>query len=157
MSGNADPPLIIGWAEYVALPEWDIDGLRAKIDTGARSSALHVEDVERLPGRRVAFVVVLRQKGKGRRTRVEAPIAREGRVRSSSGDSSKRVFVETVLRLGHLEKRIEISLVDRAPMIHRMLLGRSALTGPIRIDVNERYRLGRPERKTGRKRAATGA
>lgn len=137
-------PLIIGWVELVALPEWGIAGLRAKIDTGARSSALHVERIERLPDRRVAFDVILRRKGK--RTRVTAKIVREGRVRSSSGESSKRIFVETLLRLGPLERRIEISLVDRGRMIHRMLLGRSALSGPILIDVDRRYHLGRAER-----------
>lgn len=143
-----EPPLVIGWAEYIALPEWNIAALRAKVDTGARSSALHVEEIETLAGGRVAFDVVLRRKG--RRVRVTAPIVREGRVRSSSGESSERLFVETTLRIGDHEKRIEISLVDRAPMIHRMLLGRSALTGPILIDVDARYRLGRPERRAGK-------
>jgi ribosomal protein S6--L-glutamate ligase len=150
LKAGVESPLIIGWAEYVALPEWGIAGLRAKVDTGARSSALHVERIEPLPDRQVAFDVVLRRRGK--RVRVTAPIVREGRVRSSSGESSTRLFVETLLRLGDHEKRIEISLVDRAPMIHRMLLGRSALTGAILIDVDARYRLGRPERTSKRKR-----
>ncbi|UCH27876.1 MAG: ATP-dependent zinc protease [Trueperaceae bacterium] len=145
-------PLIIGRTEYIALPRWGIFGLRAKIDTGARSSALHVEQIELLPQRQVAFDVVIRQKGKGKRTRVSAQIIRESFVRSSTGERDKRLFVETTLRLGPIERRIEISLVDRAAMIHRMLLGRNALTGPILIDVNSTYRLGRPKKPSTKKK-----
>jgi ribosomal protein S6--L-glutamate ligase len=152
MRAELPPPLTIGWIEYVALPEWGIVGLRAKVDTGARSSALHVERVELLSHNRVAFDVVPQRTGRGRRTRVTARVTREGRVRSSTGQSTKRLFVETVLRLGRIERPIEISLVDRAPMIHRMLLGRSALTGRILIDVDGRYRLGRPDRALRKKK-----
>jgi hypothetical protein len=129
---------LIGVVERVALPEWGIGRLRAKIDTGARTSALHVHDVEELADGRVRFWIVLDRK-RGKRLQVEAPIARESRVRSSSGRSEKRFFVSTLMRLGPVEKTIEISLASREPMIHRMLLGRQALAHDFVIDPANRH------------------
>ncbi len=129
---------LIGIAERIALPEWGIPRLRVKIDTGARTSALHVDGVEELPGDRVRFWVVLDRK-RGKRLQVEAPIARTARVRSSSGRAEKRFFVETTMQLGGVEKRIEISLASREPMIFRMLLGRTALAHDFVIDPTHRY------------------
>jgi hypothetical protein len=144
---------LIGWNEYVDLPEWEIRGLRAKVDTGARSSALHVEGIERLPRDRVRFQVVLHRKKRDRRVTVEAHIVRRARVRSSNGEYSQRLFVRTRLRLGHVEQVIELSLVDRGQMIHRMLIGRTALEGRFLIDVGHRNLLTKPPRK--RKAAKT--
>ena len=139
-------PVLIGWTELVDLPEWGIRRLRAKVDTGARTSALHVQNIEELPRGKVRFDVVLHRKKRDRRIHVLTSITRRGRVRSSNGQLTERLFVQTVLRLGPVEKRIEVSLVDRQKMIHRMLLGRSALTGPILIDVDRRLTLGARKR-----------
>lgn len=138
---------LIGWNEYVDLPEWGIRGLRAKVDTGARSSALHVEHIERLPHGRVRFDVVLHRKKRDRRVRVEARIVRQARVRSSNGEFGYRLFVRTRLRLGDVEEEVELSLVDRGRMIHRMLLGRTAIAGRFLIDVGHRNLLTKPPRK----------
>lgn len=143
--------VVIGWTEYVDLPEWKVFGLRAKVDTGARSSALHVENIELLGNGEVGFDVVRRRNAVRPRTRVTAPVARHGAVRSSSGHCTPRIFVETMLRLGGVEKRIEIGLVDRGPMIHRMLLGRNALAGPFLIDVGRRLALGQRKQRKPRK------
>jgi hypothetical protein len=129
---------LIGIAERIALPEWGVERLRVKIDTGARTSALHVDGVEEIPGDRVRFWVVLDRK-RGRKLQVEAKIARRSRVRSSSGRSETRYFVSTVMRLGGVEKTIEISLASREPMIFRMLLGRQALAHEFVIDPGHRY------------------
>jgi hypothetical protein len=134
-------PLVIGWSEFVDLPDWGIRGLRAKVDTGARTSALHVERVEEQPRGRVRFEVVLDRQTPGR-IRVEARVRRRARVRSSSGHWTTRVFVATRLELGPLGREVEIGLVDREQMIHRMLLGRSALAGCL-VDPVRRTRLGR--------------
>jgi len=131
-------PIVIGWTELVELPEWGIRRLRAKVDTGARTSALHVENIEELPRGWVRFDVVLHRLKRDRRIHVRAKISRRGAVRSSTGHRTQRLFVETLLRLGPVEKRVEVSLVDRQKMIHRMLLGRAALTGPFLIDVDRR-------------------
>lgn len=138
--------------ERIALPEWDITRIRAKIDTGARTSALHVDGVEEIAHGRVRFWIVLDRK-RGKRLQVEAPIARQSRVRSSTGRSEKRFFVSTIMRLGGVEKTIEISLASREPMIFRMLLGRQALAHDFVIDPAHRY-LTATEPKKKRKKAA---
>ena len=145
MGADRTPPLVIGWTEYVDLPEWGIRGLRAKVDTGARTSALHVDNVLEV-GDHVTFDVVLRRRERSRRVRVRTRIVRRGGVRSSTGERTRRLFVRTALRLGPVAKYVEVSLVDRGEMIHRMLLGRSALTGPILIDVNRRLTLEKTRR-----------
>ncbi len=129
---------LIGWSEYVDLPEWGVRGLKAKIDTGARSSALHVEDIEPLRGGRVRFVVVVHKEKRDRHLHVEARVVRRSRVRSSTGHYENRYFVATTLRLGGVERKIEISLVDREKMRFRMLIGRTALAGAFVVDPNKR-------------------
>ena len=141
------PRLLIGWNEYVDIPDWGIRRLRAKVDTGARSSALHVENIVELPHRHVRFDVVLHRAKRDRRVHVTAPIARFGRVRSSTGRYEMRIFVEASVMLGPVERRIEVSLVDRGKMIFRMLLGRTALAGHFVIDPGRRHIL-HPKRAT---------
>ena len=148
MTTSREDPVVIGWTEMVDLPDWGVRRLRAKVDTGARTSALHVENIEELPRGFVRFDVVLHRKKRDRRIHVKAKVTRRGRVRSSTGHQTTRLFVETTLRLGPIEKQVEVSLVDREKMIHRMLLGRAALAGPIRVDVNRRMALGSGRKKT---------
>jgi hypothetical protein len=148
---RGEDPVVIGWTEYVDLPDWDVRKLRAKIDTGARSSALHVENIVELPRDRVGFQIVLHRKNHDRRVRVSTHILRRSRVRSSNGHVETRLFVRTRLRLGPVEREVEISLVDRGEMIHRMLLGRTALSGPFLIDVDRRM-LQSPKKKKKRKK-----
>jgi hypothetical protein len=140
--------VLIGWSELVDLPVWGVSRLPAKADTGARSSALHVENLQRLPGRRVAFEVVLHRVKRDRRVHVVAPISRIGRVRSSTGHYTLRYFVKTLLRLGPVEQEIEISLVDREQMVFRMLLGRTALSGTFVVDPAQRRMARRRPKKT---------
>lgn len=146
MTAHPKDRVVIGWSEYVDLPEWGVKRLRAKVDTGARSSALHVENIEELPRGFVRFDVVLHRAKRDRRIHVKTRIRRRGRVRVSSGHRSRRIFVATTLRIGDIEKEIELSLVDRSNMIHRMLIGRSALAGHFLINVDRRMLLGRPHR-----------
>lgn len=144
-------PVVIGWTESVDLPAWGVHDLRAKVDTGARTSALHVENIEELPRGFVRFDVVQHRGKPGSRISVKAKITRRSRVRSSSGHQTERLFVKTTLVLGPIKKQIEVSLVDRKKMIHRMLLGREALKGPIMIDVDRRMVL---KKKRAKKKAA---
>jgi hypothetical protein len=146
--------LLIGWNEYIDIPEWGIRRLRAKVDTGARSSALHVENIEELPRDRVRFDVVLHRVKRDRRVHVTARIARRGRVRSTTGHYEWRIFVKAPLRIGPVEREVEVSLVDRERMIFRMLLGRTALSGPFLIDPSHRHLLAprRRVRKAARRK-----
>ena len=152
MSRVTESPVLIGWTEFVSLPEWGIRDLRAKVDTGARTSALHVENIQELPRDFVSFDVVLHRKKRDRRIPVRTKVVRRGKVRSSTGHQSERLFVETLLSIGPITKRIEVSLVDRRKMIHRMLLGREALKGPIVIDSDRRMVLKRKRTKKRRTR-----
>ncbi len=137
---------LIGWNELVDLPDWSIRRLRGKIDTGARSSALHVTNLTPLPNGRVAFDVVLDRRRAHRRRHVIAPVSRIGRVRSSTGRYTRRYFVKTTLVLGGVEKTIEISLVDREQMLFRMLLGRTALAHDFLIDPARRHVTAKPKK-----------
>ena len=132
-------PLVIGWVEYVGIPDWHISRVRAKMDTGARNSALHVENIRELPHGRVRFDVRLHRRNTDRRVTVEAPIKRRGRVRASIGHAELRIFVVARVRIGSHEQDIELSLVDREKMIFRMLIGRSALAHDYLIDAGRRY------------------
>ena len=135
---------VIGWSEYVALPEWGIGRLPAKIDTGARTSSLHVDNHQILDAHRVSFEVVLSRRHSNRRVKVTAKVAKWGRVRSSSGHYHTRCFVHTRIRLGAVEKDIELSLASREEMLYRMLLGRKALEKDFLVDVSRRRALGKP-------------
>lgn len=128
----SEPLVIIGWREWVELPTWGIR-IRAKVDTGAKSSAIDCADITELPDERVRFTIRLDRKEKKQVT-VEEPIALRKRVRSSTGVGHDRIFVETTLRLGESEKKVLINLVCRKTMIHRMLLGRETLGGSFLVD-----------------------
>ena len=133
---------IIGVAEYVDFPDWGVRSLSARIDTGAKTSALHVENMQILPGSRVSFEVRLSRSDAKARVRVETKLSRRATVRASTGATESRLFVKAHVRLGGKEHQIEVGLVDRRHMQYRMLLGRSALEGRFLVDVTKRYALG---------------
>ncbi|MDF3069827.1 MAG: hypothetical protein K0R38_5428 [Polyangiaceae bacterium] len=137
-----EPLRIIGVAEHVDFPDWGVRSLSARVDTGARTSALHVENVTRLPGGRVRFEVRLKRDDPAARVTVETKVSRRTAVRSSTGQTDARIFVKAHVRLGGREQQIEVGLVDRRHMQYRMLLGRSALERRFLVDVTKRYALG---------------
>lgn len=123
---------VIGWREWVDLPDWGLR-IRAKADTGARSSAIDCAEITELAGERVRFAVRLKRK-QSKLVVLEEPVALRKHVRSSTGQGHDRIFVETTLELAGRSKRILVSLVCRKRMIHRMLLGREALGGDFVVD-----------------------
>jgi hypothetical protein len=135
--------VVVGWAEYVELPDWKIRRLRAKMDSGARNSALHVENIREVGQDRVRFDVRLHRRNADRRVTVETTIKRRGRVRASSGQAEQRIFVTACVRIGSYEQEVELSLVDREKMIFRMLIGRSALAQRYLVDAGRRYLLSK--------------
>lgn len=138
MEQSENEPIVVGWRERVDLPEWGIYAIRAKLDTGAKTSAIHVSDVEDVGEGRIRFTVVTRERPSRRSVRVEADIVRESRVRPSTGERQRRPVVMTTMRLGPVERAIEIGLVCREGMLCRMLLGRSAL-GALAVDPSRKY------------------
>lgn len=137
----------IGWSEYIEFSDWDIHALKAKVDTGARTSALHVEDLKPLGPGWVEFYVVLTTKGPRHRRRVRAEVVKWAKVRSSTGDYKRRCFVKTRVKIGPVIKDIELSLVCREKMLFRMLLGRKALEKDFVVDVSKRCVLGVPKKR----------
>ena len=137
--------IVVGWRESIALPEWGITALRAKIDTGARTSALDVDQIEHLPRGRVRFDVVLSNSHRRRKKWITAKIVRETVVRSSNGSRETRYVVSTDLKLGGLIEPAEFTLVSRENMLCRMLIGRSALAPHYIVDAGRTY-LTRPRK-----------
>jgi hypothetical protein len=135
-------PTIIGWKERARFPDWHVRNLIIKADTGARTGAIDVADLEELPGDRVRFQVRLNRKT-GRLSRaIETDVVRRATVRGATGHAHDRLFVETTLRLGPVKKKIELSLVCRRRMLCRVLLGRRALEGDFLVDSGAKYLLG---------------
>jgi len=153
MSQSPEESLVIGWREAVSLPHWGIEDLDAKADTGARSSAIDVENIEELPGDFVRFQVVRSRSRTDLSDPIEAKIARRIKVRSSFGHSMERLTVFARIRIGTLEKVIEVGLVRRRRMLTRMLLGRRALEDTFLVDSSRKYHYRKRaarRRKTGR-------
>ena len=133
----------IGWREYVDLPDWGIRNIRAKIDTGARTSSLHVEDVRLLKNNRIVFYVVLSGKDPVKRKKVTAGRLKRGRVKSSTGEKTRRWYVKTKIRLGDFQREIVVNLIDRGEMNFRMLLGRTAIDEVFLVDADKSFILSR--------------
>ena len=137
----------IGWREWIALPEFEIANIKAKIDTGARSSALHAYDVEpftRRGARYVRFKVHPYQRDTRFTRRAEAPLIDMRPVKNSGGTSELRPVVETLLHLGDTAFTIELTLTNRDEMGFRMLLGRQAVRGRFVIDPGRSFLVGKP-------------
>ena len=137
----------IGWREYADFPDWHVRGIVVKADTGARTGAIDVAEIEELPGDRVRFAIRVTRKTGRVSKHVTFPISRRTRVRSAFGHAHDRLFVETTLKLGNVTKTVELGLVSRKKMLCRVLLGRKALEGDFLVDSGRRYLLGRRPRQ----------
>ena len=140
---GATRPLTIGWKERIDFPAWGIRGVRAKIDTGARTTALNVCEYELLetgPNQfRARFRPVVSRKLDVCAELVEAEVLRLVRVRNTGGTVELRPVVETEMKLGPIVKRIRLTLTDRSRMYSPVILGRSALAGDFVVDVERKY------------------
>ena len=140
---------MIGWREWLVLPDLGIARVKAKTDTGARTSALHADELERFVarGRPMArFVVHPLQRNRETFVHCEAEIVDERSVRSSSGAEELRPVVRTRVAIRERSWLIEVTLTNRDVMGFRMLLGRQALRGHILVDPGRSY-LGNPRPK----------
>jgi hypothetical protein len=124
---------VIGWRELVSFSEWGIRNVLAKVDTGAKTSAIHAEDITELPDGTLQFRVILDRKS-GHSVKVQAPRVRTSNVKPSNGVKQERHVVEAAIRLGKHRYKIDISLVARKDMMCRMLLGRAALSRRFVVD-----------------------
>ena len=137
---------IIGWREWLALPELGIPAIKTKIDTGARTSALHAQFIEEFEiggKKRVRFGVRPLRKRKDLELICEADIVDFRSVKDSGGHTEMRCFIRTEAQLGDHRWMIDISLTSRKDMLFRMLLGRTALENEFIIDPGRSYITGR--------------
>jgi hypothetical protein len=133
---------IIGWRERVTLPQLGINGIKAKIDTGARSSALHAFDIEtfeRDQRSMVRFKVHPYQKNTRDTVIAQAELEEYRHVRNSGGVQQLRPVIHTVIRLGEQEWDIELTLTNRDVMGFRMLLGRQAVRHHFLVDAGHSF------------------
>jgi hypothetical protein len=139
----------VGWREWVGLPDWGVPAIKAKIDTGARTSALHAFDIEAVQRKGEAwarFVIHPWQDSRADEVVVEAPLLERRAVRSSSGTARVRPVVLTTVSLAGHQVPIEVTLTRRDEMGFRMLIGRQALRRRFVVDPARSYLGGRPER-----------
>lgn len=132
----------IGWREWVALPNLGIDYVKAKIDTGARSSALHAFDVERFESQnktRVRFKVHPEQDRTDVVITAEADLFDEREIRDSGGHTELRPIIQVAVALNGQSWPIELTLTDRSSMGFRMLLGREAVRGRFLVDAGQSF------------------
>lgn len=149
---------VIGWREWIALPELAIDAIKVKTDTGARTSALHADRIERSSVRgapMLAFVVHPLQRDRGLEVRCEAEMIDERLVRSSQGHTQLRPVIRTAIEIRGVSWQIEVTLTNRDVMGFRMLLGREAMRAHLLVDPGRSY-LGNPSPWRKTKRAKTG-
>jgi hypothetical protein len=146
--------ITLGWREWAGLPRLGLPAVRCKIDSGARSSALHVDSCWRFTERGAPWAGFrLSNDGHGEAmVQAIAPIFDEREVIDSGGHRTRRIFLRTTLVLAGVEREIEINLTDRQGMLFPMLLGRTAMAGVFTVDPARSFLHGR--RRSGNREAA---
>lgn len=143
-------PVTAGWREWVGLPTFGLAHVKAKLDTGARSSALHAFDIEErtIDGvDAVRFAVHPWQRSTTDAVVVECPVHDRRVVRSSNGTEEERIVVRTTIALLGRTVETEVTLTRRDEMGFRMLVGREALRQGFLVDAASSYLGGRPPRE----------
>ena len=137
--------VMLGWREWLALPALGIVAIRAKVDTGARSSSLHVDSQWRFVegGAPWAGFRITTGLAGGQAIEAQAPVHDERVVTDSGGNCSRRIFLRTPLQLAGVTREVEINLTDRRGMLFPMLLGRTSLARAFVIDPARSFLHGR--------------
>ena len=137
--------MLVGALEFCDLPELEITNLNARIDTGAQTSSLHVDNIEEFEqhGERwVSFDIHPDIHNVGTIVRRWAKLKGRRKVKSSNAQSEKRCVISTVLEMGGRRWRIHLTLTDRREMTYLMLIGRQAMNGKMMVDPEYEYLLG---------------
>lgn len=147
--------LVVGWREWVGLPELGITRIKAKVDTGARTSALHAFEIRPFVEnqvKRVEFKIHPKQYQTDSVAVCVANVLDERSVTDSGGHKEDRMVIQTTFSIGPHSWPIEITLTARDDMRFRMLLGRTAIKGWAQVDPSRSYIIGKKRRKKKRKK-----
>jgi hypothetical protein len=142
--------ITIGWREWVSLPELGVEHIKAKIDTGARTSALHAFSVRTFTksGRKfVRFKIHPYQRREDISVECVAPVLEKRMVTDSGGHREQRYVIESTVKLGDEVWPIELTLTNREIMKFRMLLGRTAMKGKFIVNPGRSYLVGKKPEK----------
>ncbi len=148
-------PALLGWREWISLPKLRIETIKAKVDTGARTSSLHAFDIEEFTrGKKefVRFAIHPEQRNSRHTVKAEAPVCDWREVRSSSGQVELRPVILTTLEVFGIQWEAELTLTRRDEMGFRMLLGRQAIRGHFHVDPGTSFLNGKRAKGTRRLR-----
>ena len=140
-----DEKIIIGSEEWCSFPSLGIPAIKARVDSGAKTSSMHAFDIRTLKREGqswVSFEVHPLQQNRKTTVRCEAPISDRRVVKSSSGDTEKRYVIKVPLKMGESLFEIEVTLTNRDSMGYRMLLGREAMQHRMLVDPSASFLLG---------------
>jgi hypothetical protein len=140
--------LTLGWREWVSLPELGIDRIKAKVDTGARTSTLHAFEVTPFVENgkdRVKFLMHPTQKDNDHVVTCVANVLDTRTVKDSGGHAEDRYVIETLLSIGGQQWMIEATLTARDDMLFRMLIGRTAIKGRATVDPARSFLVGKAD------------
>lgn len=141
-----DEKVLVGWREWVHLPDLHIEKIKAKIDTGAKTSCLHAFQIDPYTEQgieKVHFLIHPIQKRDDIIDECHAVVLDKRMVSDSGGHKELRYVIQTRLSLGRLDFDIEMTLTNRDSMMFRMLLGRTAMENRIIVDPARSYLLGK--------------
>ena len=133
---------LIGWREWISLPDLNIASIKAKIDTGAHTSALHAKNIkyEKSEGKTyIIFKTYPLQKSLKNPVRVKALLVGKKKIKSSNGQSETRPVIKTKITLGEFSWLIHITLTKRDQMGFRFILGREALKDRFFVDTGRSF------------------
>ena len=137
MSQLNEPKMVIGSDEWCAFPSLNIPAIKARVDSGAKTSSMHAINIVRFTRENehwVRFEVHPLQKNRKVTVHCEAALIDQRVIKSSSGDKEQRPVIRVPLSLGDTSWEVEVTLTNRDSMGYRMLLGREAMNGRILID-----------------------
>ena len=143
--------VVAGWREWAGLPDLGVPWIKVKLDTGARSSALHAFDLEELPGERVRFSLHPWQDTDADASTIECDVHDRRIVRSSTGHTQERIVVRTRIALAGQVVESEVTLSNRDQMGFRMLVGREALRQGFLVDPARSFMAGRAPKEIRRR------